>query len=125
MIIPSDLCPTNPPADLSSSTDIIITASQIHIRTSSLKFRLVSRHGILHTRDISSKDNTANADIPDIDIPTWFELNHLPYNDFIVTKLQMIGKDLCVGGLKLFKPHHIEAVFGCEYSVLMLRAELF
>ena len=63
---------------------------------------------------MSSKDNTANADIPDIDIPTWFELHRLPYNDVIVTKLQIIGKDLCVGDLKLFKPHHIEALFGDE-----------
>ena len=61
---------------------------------------------------MSSKDNTADADIPDIDIPTWFDLHRLPYNDFIVTKLQMIDKDLCVEDLKLFKPHHIEALFG-------------
>ena len=73
---------------------------------------------------MSSKDNTANADIPDIDIPTWFELHRLPYNDVIVTKLQMIGKDLCVEDLKLFKPHHIEALFGDEDSIVMLRAEL-
>ena len=51
---------------------------------------------------MSSKDNTANADIPNINIPTWFELHHLPYNDFIVTKLQMIDNDLCVEDLKLF-----------------------
>ena len=56
---------------------------------------------------MSSKYNKANADIPDIVIPTWFELHRLPYNDVIVTKLQMIGKDLCVEDLKLFKPHHI------------------
>ena len=67
MIIPSALCPTNPPpADLSSSTNIIITAPQIHIRTSSLLVRLVSRHGTMHTRDIASKDNTANSYTPDI-----------------------------------------------------------
>ena len=36
----------------------------------------------------------------------------------------MIGKDLCVEGLKLFKPHHIEALFGGEDSIIMLRAEL-
>ena len=81
------------------------------IRTSSLQVRLVSRHGTMHARDISSKDNTANSDIPDIDIPIWFELHRLPYNDVIVTKLQMIGKDLCVVDLKLFNPHHIEALF--------------
>ena len=28
----------------------------------------------------------------------------------------MIGKDLCVEDLKLFKPHHIEALFGDEDS---------
>ena len=72
---------------------------------------------------MSSKDNTANANIPDIDIPTWFELHRLPYNDVIVTKLQMIGKDLCVEDLKLFKPHHIEALFWDEYSIVMLQAE--
>ena len=60
---------------------------------------------------MASKDNTPNADIPDIDIPTWFELNRLQYNNDIVNKLQMIGKDLCVEDLKLFKPHHIEALF--------------
>ena len=59
-----------------------------------------------------SKDNTANADIPDIDITIWFKLHRLPYNDIIVTKLQMIGKDLCVEDLKLFKLHHIKALFG-------------
>ena len=73
---------------------------------------------------MSSKDNTANADIPDIDIPIWFDLHRLPYNDVIVTKLQMIGKDLCVEDLKLFKPHHIEALFGVEDSIVMLWAEL-
>ena len=36
----------------------------------------------------------------------------------------MIGKYLCVEDLKLFNPHHIEALFGDEYSILMLRAEL-
>ena len=79
--------PPNPPADLSSSVNIIITAPQIHIRTSSLQVRLVSSHGTLHTRDMSSKDYISNADIPDINIPTWFELHRLPYNDVIVTKL--------------------------------------
>ena len=73
---------------------------------------------------MSSKYNTVNSDIPDIDIPTWFELHRLPYNDVIVTKLQMIGKDLCVEDLKLFKPHQIEALFGDEDSIVMLRAEL-
>ena len=73
---------------------------------------------------MSSKDNTANTNIPDIDIPTWFELHRLPYNDVIVTKLQMIGKDLCVNDLKLFKPHHIEALFGDEDSIAILWAEL-
>ena len=73
---------------------------------------------------MSSKDNTSNVDIPDIDIPTWFELKFLPYNDFIVTKLQMIGKDLCVEDLKLFKTHHIEALFGDEDSIVMLWDEL-
>ena len=63
---------------------------------------------------MSIKDNLANVDIPDIDIPTWFELHLLPYNDFIVTKLQIIGKYLCVEDLKPFKPHHIEALFGDE-----------
>ena len=71
-----------------------------------------------------SKDNTANADIPDIDIPTWFDLHRLPYNDVIVTKLQMIGKDLCVEDLKFFKPHHIEALFGDEDYIVMLWVEL-
>ena len=73
---------------------------------------------------MSSKDNTDNADIPDIDIPTWFELHLLPYNYVIVTKLYMIGKYLCVEDLKLFKPHHIEALSGDEDSIVMLRAEL-
>ena len=73
---------------------------------------------------MSSKDNTANANIPKIYIPTWFELHHLPYNDVIVTKIQMIGKDLCVEDLKLFKPHHIEALFGDEDYIVMLQAEL-
>ena len=36
----------------------------------------------------------------------------------------MIGKGLCVEDLKLFKPHHIEALFGDEYYIVMLRAEL-
>ena len=36
----------------------------------------------------------------------------------------MIGKDLCVEVLKLFKLHHIEALFGDEGSIVMLRAEL-
>ena len=73
---------------------------------------------------MSSKDNTAISEIPDIDIPTWFEMHRLPYNDAIVTKLQMIGKYLCVEDRNLFKPHHIEAFFGDEYSIVMLRAEL-
>ena len=73
---------------------------------------------------MSSKDNIANADIPDIDIPTWFELHRLPYNDFIVAKLQMIDKYLCVEYLKIFKPHHIEALFGDEDCIVILRAEL-
>ena len=51
-----------------------------------------------------SKENTANADIPDINIPTWFELHLLPYNDVIVTKLQMIGLDV-VGLKELEIPH--------------------
>ena len=72
---------------------------------------------------MSIKDNIANSDIPDIDIPTWFELNRLPYNYVIVTKLYMIGKDLCVEDLKLFKPHHIEALFGDEDYILMLWVE--
>ena len=42
----------------------------------------------------------------------------------IVTKLQMIGKDLCVEYIKLFNPHPIEALFGGEDYILMLRAEL-
>ena len=61
---------------------------------------------------MSSKDDTANVIIPDIDIPTWFDLHRLQYNDVIVTKLQMIGKDFCVEDLKLYKLHHIEALFG-------------
>ena len=73
---------------------------------------------------MSSTDNTDNADIPDIDIPTWFELHRLPYKNFIVTKLHMIGKDLCVEDLKLFKPHHTEDLFGDKYSIVMLGAEL-
>ena len=84
----------------------------------------MSRHGTLHTRDISIKDNTANADIPDTDIPIWFELHRLPYNDVIVTKLQIIGKKLCVEDLKLFKPHHIEALFGDEDSIVMMQANI-
>ena len=36
----------------------------------------------------------------------------------------MIGKDLCVEDLKIFKPHHIEALFGEEDYILMLRAKL-
>ena len=36
----------------------------------------------------------------------------------------MIDKDLCVEGLKLFKPHHIEALFGDEDYIVMLQAEL-
>ena len=73
---------------------------------------------------MSSKDNTANSDIPDINIPTWFKLHRLPYNDVIVTKLHIIGKYLCVEDIKLFKPHHIEALFGDEDYIVMLRAEL-
>ena len=73
---------------------------------------------------MSSKDNTSNADIPDINIPTCFELHCLPYKYFIVTKLQMIGKDLFVEDLKLFKTHHIKALFGDEDYIVMLRAEL-
>ena len=73
---------------------------------------------------MSSKDNTDNSKIPDINIPTWFELHRLPYNNVIVTKLQTIGKDLCVEDLKLFKPHNIEALFGDEYSIVMLWAEI-
>ena len=73
---------------------------------------------------MSIKDNTANSNIPDINIPTWFELHRLPYNDVIVNKLQMIGKYLFVEDLKLFNPHHIEALFGYEDYILMLRAEL-
>ena len=52
------------------------------------------------------------------------ELHRLPYNDVIVTKLQMIGKDLCVEDLNLFKPHHIDALFGGVDSIVMLQAEL-
>ena len=107
--------PPTPPADLSLSTNIIITAPQIHIRTFSLQVLLVSRHVTMHTQDMSSKDNTSNSDIPDIKIPTWSELHRLPYNDVIVNKLQMIGKDLCVEDLKLFKPHHIKA---CSLMVM-------
>ena len=73
---------------------------------------------------MSSKDYTANANIPNIDIPTWFELHRLPYNDVIVTKLQVIGKYLCVEDLKLFKPHQIKDFWGGGYSIVMLRAEL-
>ena len=73
---------------------------------------------------MSSKDNTANANIPEIDIPTWFELHRLPYNYVIVNKLQMIGKYLGVEDLKLLKPHRIEALCGDEYAIVMLRAEL-
>ena len=73
---------------------------------------------------MSSKDNTANTDIPDIDIPTWFELHRLPYNYVIVSELHIIGKDLCMEDLKIFKPHHIEALFGDEDSILMLQTEL-
>ena len=83
--------PPTPPSDLSLSTNIIITAPQIHIRTYSLQVWLLSSQVTLHTRDMSSKYDTANANIPDIEIPTWFELYRLPYNDVIVTKLQMIG----------------------------------
>ena len=36
----------------------------------------------------------------------------------------MIDKDLCVKDLKLFKPHHIGALFGDEDSIVMLRADL-
>ena len=65
---------------------------------------------------MSSKDNTAKSDIPDNNIPKWFKLHCLPYNDVIVTKLQMIGKDLGVDDIKLFKPHHIEALLGYEFE---------
>ena len=51
---------------------------------------------------MSSKDTTANADIPDIDITIWFDLHRLPCNNVIVTKLQIIGKYLCVEDLKVF-----------------------
>ena len=37
----------------------------------------------------------------------------------------MIDKYFCVEDLKLFKPHHIEALFGDEDSIVMLRDELF
>ena len=84
----------------------------------------MSRHSTLHKLYISSKYNTANDDIPDIDIPTWFDMHRLPYNYVIVTKLQMISKDLCVEDLNIFKHHHIEALFGYEDSIVMLRAEL-
>ena len=73
---------------------------------------------------MSSKDNTANSDIPDINIPTWFKQHRIPYNDVVVIKLQMIGKYLCVEDIKLFKTHHTEALFGDEDAILMLRAEL-
>ena len=69
-----------------------------------------------------SKDNTANVNIPDINIPTWLDLNRLPYNDVIDTKLQIIVKDLCVEDLKLFKPHHIEAFFGMKGMIALLTA---
>ena len=36
----------------------------------------------------------------------------------------MIGKDLCVEDIKLFKPQHIEVLFADEYYIIMLRAEL-
>ena len=36
----------------------------------------------------------------------------------------MIGKDLCVEDLKLFKPHHIKALFWDEDYIVMLRSEL-
>ena len=36
----------------------------------------------------------------------------------------MIGKDLCVEDLKLFKPHHIKALFGYADSIVMLRSDL-
>ena len=61
--------PPTPPDKLSSITNIIITAPHIHFRPSFLQVRLVSRHGTLHTRDMSSKYNTANANIPDIRHP--------------------------------------------------------
>ena len=67
----------------------------------------------------------SQANVPhDINIPTWFELHRLPYNDVIVNKLQMIGKDLCVEDLNFFNPHHIEALFGDEDSIVMIRVEL-
>ena len=73
---------------------------------------------------MSSKKSTSNVDIPDINIPTWFELHRLPYNDAIVTKLQMVDKDLCVEDINLFKPHHIEALFGDEDAILILWDDL-
>ena len=73
---------------------------------------------------MSSKDNTANANIPNINITTWFKLHRLPYNDVIVTKLHMIGKYLCVEDLKIFKPHHIEDFLGDEDTIVMMQAEL-
>ena len=36
----------------------------------------------------------------------------------------MIGNDLCLEDLNLFKPHHIEALFGDEDSIVMLWAEI-
>ena len=36
----------------------------------------------------------------------------------------MIDKDLCVEGIKLFKPHHIEDLFGGEDCIVMLHAKL-
>ena len=36
----------------------------------------------------------------------------------------MIDKYLCVEDLKLFNPHHIEALFGDEYYIVMLRANV-
>ena len=36
----------------------------------------------------------------------------------------MLGKNLCVEDIKLFKPHHTEALFGGEDSIVMLQAEL-
>ena len=36
----------------------------------------------------------------------------------------MIGKYFCLEDLKLFKPHHIEALFGGEDYIVMLWAEL-
>ena len=65
-----------------------------------------------------------HSNIPNINIPIWFELHCLPYKNFIVTKLQMNGKDLCVEDIKLFRPHHTEALFGYEDYIVMLQAEL-